>query len=162
MDIDTVADILIALAVIGLLVWRQLRWRTFDPARALRLPIVVGAIGLLNLANLHGVRVTALDAALLAGELLLSIGIGAAMGRLATFRMAPDGSGSLQTRTGWAGAALWAVLIAVRIGFDAVGGALGAHLLTRTGIILVLLGASRATAALVTRAREPRRALQSA
>lgn len=162
MHLESILTPLIALAVIGLLVSRQLRWRTFDPARALRLPIILGAVGILNLAGLKGVMVSSLDATLFAIELLMSVGIGAAMGRLSVFRSAPDGSGALQTRTGWIGAALWAVLIAVRIGFDVVGTSLGAHLLTQTGVILVLLAASRATSALVTRAREPHRLLQSA
>ncbi len=162
MHLESILTPLIALAVIGLLVYRQLRWRAFNPASALRLPIILGAVGVLNLTGLKGVVVTSLDATLFVVELLLSIGIGAAMGRLSVFRSAPDGSGVLQTRTGWIGAALWAVLIAVRIGFDVVGASLGAHLITRTGVILVLLAASRATAALVTRAREPHRALQSA
>lgn len=162
MDLHSIVTPLIALAVIGLLIWRQLRWRDFDPARVLRLPIVLGAIGLLELANLHGAIVTAIDGTLLAIELLMSIGIGAAMGRLAVFRSAPNGSGALQTRTGWVGASLWIVLIAVRIGFDVLGSSLGAHLLTQTGVILVLLAASRATAALVIRAREPHRLVQSA
>jgi hypothetical protein len=162
MRLESILTPLIALAVIVLLVSRQLRWRDFDPARALRLPIVLGAIGVLSLAGLKGVTVSALDATLFAVELLLSVGIGAAMGRLSVFRAAPDGSGALQTRTGWIGAALWVVLVAVRLGFDAVGSSLGAHLLTQTGMILVLLAASRATAALVTRAREPHRVLESA
>jgi hypothetical protein len=160
MQIESILTPLIALAVIAVMMYRQLRWRAFDPARALRLPIVLGAIGIINLAGLKGVTVTALDGTLFAVELLLSVGIGAAMGRLSVFRAGPDGA--LQTRTGWIGAALWAVLIAVRIGFDAVGASLGAHLLTQTGVILVLLAASRATSALVTRAREPHRLLQSA
>lgn len=162
MDLQSFVTPLIALAVVGLLVYRQLRWRNFDPARAMRLPIILGAIGLLDLANLHGATVTALDGALLAIELLLSVGIGAAMGRLAAFRAAPEAPSVLQTRTGRVGASLWAVLIAVRIGFDALGSSLGAHLLTRTGVILVLLAASRATAAVVIRAREPHRLVRSA
>lgn len=162
MHLESILTPLIALAVIGLLVFRQLRWRSFNPANALRLPIILGAVGVLDLAGLKGVTVTATDGTLFAVELLISVGIGAAMGRLAVFRSAPDGSGALQTRTGWSGAALWAVLIAVRIGFDLLGASLGAHLLTQTGVILVLLAASRATAALVTRTREPRRLLRSA
>jgi hypothetical protein len=161
MQIDSIATVLLALAVVALLIWRQLRWRTFDPARALRLPIVLGAIGLLDLAQLHGARITALDGTLFAIELLMSVGIGAAMGRLSVFRPAPA-AGALQVRTGPLGASLWIVLIAVRVAFDAVGAALGAHLLTQTGVILVLLAASRATAALVVRAREPHRTPQSA
>jgi hypothetical protein len=162
MDLQSIVTPLIALLVIGVLVARQLRWRDFDPARVLRLPIVLGGVGLISLANLHGAVVTTADATLLGVELLLSVGVGAAMGALAMFRADPNGSGAIQTRTGWAGASLWAVLIAVRIGFDVIGSALGAHLLTQTGVILVLLAASRATAALVIRAREPHRALQSA
>ncbi|MGN6446132.1 hypothetical protein [Amnibacterium sp.] len=163
MSIQSLAEVLLALVVVGLLMSRQLRWRDFDPARALRMPIVLGAVGLLTLANLKGATVTAVDGALLVVELLLSVGIGALMGRMSVFRPAPGGSGALQTRTGWPGASLWIALLAVRIGFDALGASLGAHLLTQTGVILVLIAASRATAALVTRAREPRGAvLQSA
>lgn len=162
MSIQSIAEALLALAVIGLLIHRQLRWRDFDAARILRMPIVLGGIGLVSLANLRGATVTATDGALLVVELLTSVGIGALMGRLSVFRPDPSGNGMLQTRTGWAGASLWIALIAVRIAFDAVGAALGAHLLTQTGVILVLVAASRATAALVTRAREPRRTLQSA
>lgn len=162
MSIDSLATALLALAVLGLLMARQLRWRTFDPARALRLPIVLAAIGLVSLADLRGARLTAVDATLLGIELLLSVGIGAIMGRIAAFRTAPDGTGALQVRGGLLGAAMWIGLVAVRIAFDALGASLGAHLLTQTGVILVLIAASRGTAALVTRAREPRSALRSA
>ena len=162
MNIESILTPLIALAVVVLLISRQLRWRAFNPANAMRLPIILGAIGILNLVNLKGVTVSALDGTLFAVELLMSVGIGAVMGRLSVFRPAPDGSGTLETRTGWVGAAMWAVLIGVRIAFDAIGSSLGSHLLTQTGVILVLLAASRATAALVTRAREPHRVLQSA
>jgi len=162
MSIQSLAEILLAVAIVALLAYRQLRWRDFDPARVLRLPIVLGGIGLVSLAGTKGATVTAVDATLLAVELLLSVGIGAIMGRLTVFRPDPDGSGALQTRTGWWGASLWLALIAVRIAFDVVGAGLGAHLLTQTGVILVLVAASRATAALVVRAREPHRLVRSA
>jgi hypothetical protein len=160
MTVQSIATVLIALAVIGLLMARQLRWRTFDPARVLRMPIVLGAIGLIELANLHGVRLTAIDATMFGIEVLLSVGIGALMGRLTVFRTGPDGT--LQVRGGWIGAALWVGLIAVRVAFDALGGLLGAHLLTQTGVILLLIAVSRGTAALIIRAREPQAALTSA
>lgn len=160
MTVQSLATVLVALAIIGLLIARQLRWRTFDPARVLRMPIVLGAIGLLELANVHGVRLTTIDATMVGIELLLSVGIGALMGRLTVFRAGPDGA--LQTRGGWTGAALWIGLVAVRIAFDALGATLGAHLLTQTGMILLLIAVSRGIAALVIRAREPRAALGSA
>jgi hypothetical protein len=160
MTVQSLATVLIALAIVGLLIARQLRWRTFDPARVLRLPIVLGAIGLVELTTVHGVRVTTIDATTVGIELLLSVGIGALMGRFTVFRPGPDGA--LQTRGGWPGAALWIGLVAVRVAFDALGAALGAHLLTQTGMILLLIAVSRGTAALVIRAREPRAALGSA
>ena len=69
----------------------------------------------------------------------------------------PDGRGrTLQSRTGWAGAVLWVVLIAARVGLDVLGGHLGAHLLTATGTILLVLALNRAARALVIDQRIPR------
>lgn len=155
MTLQNIAEIVLALAVVGLLIFRQLRWRTFDTARAARLPIVLAAIGVFSLARTSGPALTGTDAGLLAAELAISVGIGALMGRLAAFRPDPAGTGRLQTRTGWAGASLWFVLIAVRIAFDAFATTLGSHVLTETGVILLMVAASRGTAALITRAREP-------
>lgn len=158
MTVQSIAEILLAVAALALIVARQVRWRAFDPARAMRVPVVLAAIGLLNLVNGHGGALTSTDVALLGAELVLSVGVGAAMGRMTAFRRSAEGV--LQSRTGWAGASLWLVLIAVRIGMDVAGAALGSHVVTTTGVILLLIAASRATSALVARARAPRPASQ--
>jgi len=58
-----------------------------------------------------------------------------------------------ETRTGWAGVALWLALIAVRIGMDVAATRLGAGAVTGTAMILLVLAANRAarTAVLVLR-----------
>jgi len=155
--VQTILNIIIALGIVGLLVFRQLRWRQFDPARALRLPVILTAIGIVLLARSGISTVSTVDVTFLVIELVLSVGIGAAMGRLTMFR---DGAGSghpREIRTGGWGASLWIVLIGARVGLDLLAGSLGGHLITQTGAILLLLGVSRATSALVVRGRLSRR-----
>ncbi|WP_286345913.1 hypothetical protein [Frondihabitans sucicola] len=43
----------------------------------------------------------------------------------------------------------------VRVGLDVVGGMMGAHLLTATGVILLTVAASRAASALMMDGRMP-------
>lgn len=155
MTVQTLSNILIALAVVGLLMYRQLRWRAFDPARALKLPIILGAIGVVLLAQGGAGSVTTVDVTFLVIELLLSVGVGAAMGALTSFRAATEAPHALEVRTGGWGASLWFVLIAARVGLDLLAGSLGGHLITQTGVILLLLGVSRACSALVVRSRVP-------
>ena len=156
MQLSSLATVVLALGAVALIVSRQLRWRAFDPAKALRIPAVLGGLGALQLATTSGgARLSPLDALLLAAGLAVSLGVGAAMGRLTAFRTDPAVPGRLQSRTGALGASLWLVLIAGRIGLDLAAGAAGSALLTSSGTILVLIAVSRATAALIARGRAP-------
>lgn len=153
----------LALAVVALLILRQLRWTRFDAARALRLPIVLGALGLVEVAtSARTETLTAADLTLLAAELAVALAVGAGMGRLTVFRLSPTSTGTWETRTGWLGAALWLVLVVVRIGISTAGPALGAHVAAASGVSLVLLAATRGTTALIARSRAPQAALLSA
>ena len=114
-----------------------------------RLPIVLAAIGLFALTGSHGApSMTAIDAALLSLELVVSLGVGAAMGAIANLRPlspaddAPDAT-RFESRTGWVGLALWFVFIGVRVGIDFWAGALGSHLAASTGVIFVMFAANR-------------------
>jgi hypothetical protein len=153
MSIQPLIDVALALLVIAFLSWRQLGWRRFEPARALRLPIVLVAAGLLVLSRAGG-TLTEADLAFLALELAVSVGVGLGMGSLLQFRRADS---AWLIRTGWLGPVLWAVLVATRIGIDLSSGALGAPLLSSPGVILLMIGGTRATAALVARSRVQRR-----
>ncbi|MGN7190638.1 MULTISPECIES: hypothetical protein [unclassified Curtobacterium] len=157
MSVQLLANIVIGLALVGYLAYRQATWRSVDPTRVWRAPLVLGAVGLVVLAQ-SAAAVTTLDVLFLGVEALVSIGAGLAMGAMTRFRTAaPDTEGrTLQARTGWAGAGLWVVLIVVRIGLDVLGGHLGAHLLTSTGAVLLVLALNRAARALVVDQRIPR------
>lgn len=171
-----------AILILLLLVWvgyRQTTWRAVDASRMLRMPAILAIAGLAvlgsgsDLAHLSG-----LDVAVLLTELILSCGIGALMGLISRFRpmsseareaYARRGAGrsaagtapSLEARTGWAGLALWAALIAVRIGADVLAAHLGSALAASTGVILLLVAANRAARVLVILRRADRSAVRA-
>ncbi|GAA1492899.1 hypothetical protein [Curtobacterium herbarum] len=151
MSVQLLTNIVIGLALVGFLAWKQSTWQFLDPARIWRGPVVMAAIGIVVLAQ-SAATIDPQDVVFLGLEALLSVGIGLAMGSRTRFRTVgtPDSTGrTLQSRTGWSGAALWVALIVVRIGLDVVGAHLGAHLLTSTGVVLLMLAVNRAARALV-------------
>ncbi|PZF69126.1 hypothetical protein DEJ33_01850 [Curtobacterium sp. MCPF17_047] len=151
MSVQLLTNTVIGLALVGYLAWKQATWRYLDPARIWRGPVVMAGIGIVVLAQ-SAATIDSQDVVFLGIEALLSVGIGLAMGSRTRFRTVgtPDGKGrTLQSRTGWVGAGLWIALIVVRIGLDVVGARLGAHLLTSTGVILLMLAVNRAARALV-------------
>jgi hypothetical protein len=158
MNIQDLADIVIGLGLVCFIAYRQMTWRYVDPSNVWRMPIILGIIGLVMLAN-SGARVTPTDVAFIGIEALIAVGVGLTMGRLTMFRVAPKPGPKgdmMQARTGRWGAALWIVFIAVRIGFDVLGAHLHAELLTSTGMVLVMLAVNRAARALVIDQRLPR------
>lgn len=160
MSVQLIANIVIGLALVGFLAYRQATWRYLDPARVWRGPLVLAVIGVVMLANTK-TAVTTTDIVFLGIEALISVGVGLAMGSMTRFRTAatPDDKGrTLQARTGWYGAGLWFVLIAVRVGLDVLGVHMGAHLLSSTGAILLMLAINRAARALVLDQKIPGRA----
>jgi RsiW-degrading membrane proteinase PrsW (M82 family) len=159
MSLQSLLTIVGAVVVVGVLAYRQLRWRRFDEGRALRLPIILGGVGAFMLADSGITRISAVDVTFLLVELALSVGIGLAMGRLTSYRREAAAPHAVEVRTGAWGASLWLVLIGARVGLDLLATSLGGHLLTQTGMILILLGASRLTSAVVTRNRMPQAAV---
>jgi hypothetical protein len=159
MSVQLIANVVIGIALVGFLAYRQMTWQSVDPARIWRLPVILGIVGVVMMANTKA-TVTSTDVVFLGIEVLLSVAIGLTMGAITSFRTSatPDRRGrTLQTRTGWLGGVLWIVLIAVRIGLDAAGTHLGAHLLTSTGTILLMVAVNRAARALVVDQRIPGR-----
>ncbi|WP_158865681.1 hypothetical protein [Leifsonia sp. AG29] len=160
-----------AILIVLLLAWvgyRQLTWRPVAVSRLWRFPAVLAAVGAIVLVQeAKPVPLTPLDLAAIAGELLLSLAVGAWMGRIAAFRplpepirMGPDGRdvAVYESRTGGWGLALWIVVIAVRVGVDLLASAAGSHLVASTGVIFLLFAANRAARAAVSVARLDRHA----
>ena len=160
MSVQLLANIVIGLALVGFLAFRQATWQYLDPARIWRTPLIMAIIGVVVMAQTKA-TITTTDIVFLGIEALISIAVGLSMGSITTFRTVstPDQKGrTLQSRTGWFGAGLWFVLIAVRVGLDVLGGHMGAHLLTSTGAVLLMLAINRAARALVLDQRIPNRA----
>lgn len=159
MSVQLLTNIVIGLVLVGVIAFRQLRWRSIDRSSMWRAPAILAIVGLVTLSTQSkGISIGALDITLIAVELVLAVVVGLLMGRITVVRRAvtPDSRGrTLEARTGGAGMALWVVLIAIRVGLDVAGSALGAHLLTATGVILLTVAANRAASALVIDSRLP-------
>lgn len=159
---QTLLDAVLIVVLVGWMLYRQMTWSPVDPGRLWRMPLILAGIGVLLVFQQKATGLTALDLAVLAGELALSLGIGAAMGAIAHFRpMTAEAVAShnvrraargrsavehpvvFESRTGWLGAILWVVLIALRVGIDLGARHLGAEAVTSTGMILLVLGANR-------------------
>lgn len=159
----TFPTILNLLLLLGLIVWlgyRQSTWRPIRSGRMWRMPILLGIAGVAVLAQTVD-HVTALDVIALTVEAAISLGVGAAMGRIARIRPIAQPSArtegaSLESRTGWWGMALWLIVIASRIGIDVAAAANGAFVASSTGAILLLLAANRAMRVLVLESRTRR------
>jgi hypothetical protein len=181
MNFSTVTDIVIALAVLCWIIYRQFTWQLVSPSRLWRMPAVIAIIGVIMLAETKSLTsVKPIDLLILAGELVLALGLGAIMGTLARFRTRGQRASDIrqrsgvpvdfdpsitvtESRTGALGAALWVILIAVRVGIEL----LTAHyfpsaLLASTGTILLVVAANRAARALVITMRMERRGLVTA
>jgi hypothetical protein len=158
MTSSTLTDLVIGLALIAYFCSRQLTWRPVDPGRMLKLPLVLGVLGVVSMAR-QTTTVHAVDVVILGLSALLAVASGAMMGRLARFRRSPADPRVTESRTGWAGVAIWLGLIVIRVGIDVAGHRMGSDLAVSTGTILVVLAVNRLTAALVVSARQHRRPL---
>jgi hypothetical protein len=181
MNISTVTDIIIALAVLCWIIYRQLTWQLVSPSRLWRMPAIIGIVGVVMLAQTKSLTaVKPIDLLIFVGELVLALGLGSIMGTLAKFRTRAQRASDIrqrsgvpvdfdpsvtvtESRTGGLGAALWLVLILVRVGIEL----LTAHyfpsaLLASTGTILLVVAANRAARALVLSVRMERRGLVTA
>jgi hypothetical protein len=182
MNISNVADILIAAAVVCWIIYRQFTWQLANAGKLWRMPVIVGIIGVIMLTQTKSLTsVRPLDLVILAGELVISIALGAVMGSLARFRSRPQSANDVrdrrgvsvrqhdpsitvvESRTGVLGAALWIVLIAVRVGIElAVAHYYPSALLASTGTILLVVAANRAARAFVVLNRLDRQRLVAA
>lgn len=176
-ELKLVADILLVLALVVWVGYRQTTWTAVDPTKMWKMPLILAGVGVLTLAQAgdQGIlHVSGLDASLLVVELIVSVGIGALMGLLSDFRPMPEanrkkreqrasgkgrtavGSIRLETRTGWVGILLWVALIAVRVGLGVVAARSGAELTSSAGVIMLVIAANRAARIGVILARSGR------
>jgi hypothetical protein len=161
MTSSTLTDLLLGVAVIVYLCSRQLTWRSVDPARMFRLPLLLGAAGIIAMAH-QGASIHPIDVTILGLSAVFALISGALMGRIARFRPSPADPRKVESRTGWAGVGIWMVLIVVRVALDVAGHHLGSDVAVSTGSILLVLALNRVASALVVSARQPHRTLAMA
>ncbi len=159
---------LLILLLIGWIGVRQLSWRPVVVSRMWRSPLILGVVGFALVGQqVKPASITPLDIAVIVGELLFSLGVGAWMGAIAHFRRLPqpvaagkDGRelAVYESRTGVWGMGLWLVVVAVRIVVDVVAAQAGSHLAAATGVILLVFAANRAARTAVFAARLDRHA----
>ena len=124
MTIQTIANAVLILLVIGWIGVRQLAWRPVALSKMWRSQLIFAVVGVILLAQqVKPAAITPLDLAVVAGELVISLAVGAWMGAIARFRRLPqpiatgkDGRdvAVYESRTGVLGLILWLVVIAVR------------------------------------------------
>jgi len=113
MNPQTVVNVLLIVAVLALVGYRQSTWRPIQPERIWRAPVLFGIVGLAFLAPSAAAMTTA-DLAAVVIELAVSFGAGAWMGAIARIRpvaaAAPaggtsrrGGAAAYESRTGWWG-----------------------------------------------------------
>lgn len=161
MTSSTLTDLILGIALIVYICSRQLTWRPVDQSRMLKLPLVLGVVGIVSMAR-QTTEVHPVDVVILGLSALVAVGSGAMMGGIARFRPSPADPRVTESRTGWLGVAIWSGLIVIRVGLDLIGHHLGSDLAVSTGTILVVVAVNRVTAALVVSARRQRRTLAGA
>jgi hypothetical protein len=113
-----VTNLIIGLAVVALLVSRQLMARRLN--ENYRLSVILAVIGLVELANflksVHGPHDDGRIIVALVGSLVLAALLGAA--RALTVRVWRQDDGQLMRQGTWVTAVLWIVSLAVHLGYD--------------------------------------------
>jgi hypothetical protein len=158
MNIQTIANAAIILLLVGFIAFRQLQWRPVIVARMWRMPIIFGVIGLFLVSTqTKGQAVTTLDMGVIVIELVIAVGVGAIMGRIAQFKKLDTGNtpqaAEFASRTGWVGMVLWIVMIGIRVGIDIWATRSGAAFAASTGLILIVLAVNRLSRTAVFAAR---------
>ena len=172
MTTNTLLDIAIGFALLCWIGYRQLTWTAVAPERMWRMPAILAIIGVVTLfQNGAGETISAGDLGILAIETVISVGLGAVMGLMARFRPIREqtlaafhandrgrsaSAPTIESRTGWAGMALWLVLIATRLGGEVYAHLTHSTLLTSVGVILLTVALNRAVRVVVVTERAKR------
>lgn len=172
---ETLINVVLVIAVILWFGIRRLAWSPFTMAGAIRLPAIMGVIGLFTLSKVFtGAHIASLDLTILAIEAIAAVLLGMAMGLVSQVRpitaeradvyaagaasenadrRSPLALAVFESRTPWLGLVFWFIFIALRVTLGIVGSSSGSAIATSTGVILTLLAINRIAAALVTTSR---------
>jgi hypothetical protein len=118
-DMTSAANIVLGLAVLSWILWRQLQTREVRTERSPRGLLVLAALGVWSCAqSVDGHTVSAVAVALVVAGVAVSAGFGALRGRLQPVWR--DASGAVLRRGNAWTVALWVTAIAAHVGVDAL------------------------------------------
>ncbi|GAA5012428.1 DUF1453 domain-containing protein [Kitasatospora paranensis] len=150
---SALADLLVAVAVVALVVSRQLKARRVDTERRLwLLPLILGVLALRDPKLLDPGHPTA-AALLLAGSLATVLAMGCVWGW--TVRLWRESDGTVWARGTAATAAAWGGMLVLRLGWWGLGSAL--HVRQDTSALLLSLGVLLLARGVVVNRRAARR-----
>lgn len=150
--LDTVALIAV---IIVLVLARSLTWRAVRPGKLLLMPAILGIVGLglvgQTVASLGAAwRPSAADVAVLAGELVIAVVAGAAMGRLSIFRTV---NGVVSSRLQAGGAAVFLGFVAVRVLATLLAVNIGGTTALLSASVLIMIAVVKLTQGVVVSGR---------
>jgi hypothetical protein len=149
-----VLDIVIAVAALGLILYRQLQRRPIRSGANTRIPLILGVIGVIELGQFlgNGHHGAAVYVALL-GSLVLAAVFGAI--RAATTRVWLAG-GQAWRQGNWLTAVLWVVSLAAHLGYDYLVDGKGSQAGLGSASLLLYLSVTLAIQSLILNARAQR------
>jgi hypothetical protein len=152
---QTVISLAVAVVIIAFVTYRQSRWVPVRLGKMLRMPIIFVVVGVLEVPSSlkqlpAGWHLDTLDVVVIAVELVLALGVGWLMGRLAEIRII---DGILSSRLGRRGIAVWLGFIAVRVGLGFAAVAWSAPLAALPATIFFVVAVIKSTQLVVVRER---------
>ncbi|MCU4186734.1 hypothetical protein K6U06_20385 [Acidiferrimicrobium sp. IK] len=143
--LEVVAAVAVVLVVIG----RQLRGENLAGKRLVVLPAILVLIGVRGVAG-HGHGPATTDIVLIGAQALVAAGVGVAQGRMMRLE---ERDGGLWGQMPWRSLWLWLGLVGSRLALDLVASGLGAEVAASSAPILLTLGINRLTQAAVVAPR---------
>lgn len=154
MTLSTLVNAALVVAVVVFMIARRMSWRQFDKSgrEVWIMPLVLVGIGLLQMRDKlgGGYHLTPADIVFLVAGLVVSLGMGALMGRTAEIQARGT---EIWYRMPVLGLLVLVAYVAARFGLAFLGHAMGSTLTSGGGSIMVSLGANLLAQSLVTSSR---------
>ncbi len=153
---NTTLDTIVVIAlIVAVVLIRSITWREVKLSKLTRMPIVLGLVGVVLLAQVIASlgstwRPSSVDLGVLGGELVLAVVAGWAMGRLSEFRTL---DGVVASRLRLSGVAVFLGFVAVRVGVAAFAGSIGGTPALLSSSVLLVIAVIKLTQGLVVTER---------
>ncbi|MFC7624076.1 hypothetical protein [Microlunatus sp. GCM10028923] len=154
---STVISVLLGVAFLIFISYRQLRWQPVDPRRLMLIPVILIGLAVFNVVQSAGalgaLQPDAIDVLSILLESAVAVIGGLVMGRLTHIERTGGGA---RFRLTWLGLLVWFGFIAFRIGMAALAHSTGAELAASTPLIYVMVAIVKGIQAIIVTRRVAR------